>query len=111
MKHNTERVSMEKATARPWEGNLKRDENLLIADGSNPFYSGIVADLRTWQTPLEEYSWQKRGDYIVRAVNSHDALVSALERAIDIIEAEQDNEGYPKVPNHFQEALRLAKGA
>lgn len=111
MKHNTERDSMEKATARPWKVgrvHLRLDQD---ADSIPLIYTHDgaleVAQVRTSAPDSGER--EANAALIVRAVNSHDALVEACEAAL----MEQVDDMGRKSETHLklENALKLAKGA
>ena len=73
---------MNDATARPWHrGNGSDQGYILSIAGKEP--SKRVAEIYYGSTSREERN--ANGDLIVRAVNSHDALVEALRRARELL--------------------------
>ena len=63
---------------------------------------------------VHELRYEHRAAFIVRAVNSHAALIEALEKALDYVEADARNKKYPMALNlalEIRAALALAKGA
>lgn len=110
MKHNMERDSMEKVTARPWEANTESDASMkrslevirsgdkVVALTGHPDFDALPEDERKVNAAL-----------IVRAVNSYDALVESCEAAL----MEQVDDMGRKSETHLklEAALKLAKGA
>jgi len=97
---NQAKDSLENATARPWSINKNGLEILARTEiGLIP-----VANLNFGMNPAEDAS------LIVRAVNSHDALVATLKAIDDWVSAQAS--GIPcSFPRHQMEsALKLARG-
>lgn len=111
MKHNMERVSMEKATARPWDCNTtsKRDgfKYRFISSGARE-----IARIQV-NSEVDEAN----AAVIVRAVNSHEALIEALEMFADMVDDDkiltttENREELIQALTMANEALRLARGA
>jgi len=75
--HNQERVSMEKATERPWGINLAHGVPTIFSQ-SKTGYPAICMMSSGAEKPNNEAN----AALIVRAVNSHEALIEALENLI-----------------------------
>jgi ferredoxin len=74
------------ATKNPFVSKLVHDGKFLRTEGNQPFYDGIIADLRTWNTPLEGYQAKDRADYVCKAVNNHEQLLEACREALIALE-------------------------
>ena len=78
----------------------------LVFDANNDLFAKCAAGFGVSEGEAREHAVA-----IAKALNSHDALVAALRRAIAVIEARKDGETYLGVVAHeLRAALALAGG-
>jgi len=119
MKHNMERDSMEKATERPWkvvrfemshESEVSNGVKIVSCDNGY-----TIADNETY---YPHAITEPNAAIIVRAVNSHEALIEALERSNKHLKQarfllSEETAAYAvltEVIEQNAEALKLARG-
>lgn len=95
MKHNTERVSMEKATERPWKLGDSKKDGMSFTRQIETSLMGHCSIGYT-EAPSGSEVMIKRSEanaaLIVRAVNSHEKLLAALDNLVDLFRAGKNYE-------------------
>lgn len=58
-----------------YEYIVSKDGNIVVKSiGNNPYYDGIICDIRTWNTPLDNNAGITRAKAIVEALNKVEAV-------------------------------------